>query len=88
MATDWMYENYAEATKNKQVEYELLCESDADWTLVRLPMIELTDEWRKIETSLIDCLGDTISASNLAYFLIDQIENGAFVQKAPFLTNV
>jgi hypothetical protein len=36
-------------TADKQRELELLSESDIDWTLVRLPLIELTDkksEWR------------------------------------------
>ncbi|WP_336734667.1 NAD(P)-dependent oxidoreductase [Chryseobacterium sp. VD8] len=44
MATDWMYQNYPETTTDKQKEYELLNESNLNWTLVRLPLINLTDE--------------------------------------------
>jgi len=87
MATDWMYENYSESTKNRQYEYELLCKSDVDWTLVRLPLIELTDYRRKTEISLKDCLGDKISATDLAHFLVEQIEDKSFVRKAPFIAN-
>ena len=38
-STDWMYGNFSETTKDKQVEYELLSKSDVDWTLVRLSLI-------------------------------------------------
>jgi hypothetical protein len=33
MATEWMYQNYPETTSDKQKEYQLLSESNLDWTL-------------------------------------------------------
>jgi putative NADH-flavin reductase len=88
MATDWMYQNYPETTADKQKEYELLVESSLDWTLVRLPLIHLTDESFKNETSLTDCKGESISATDLAEFLASQIENSEYIRKSPFLYNL
>ncbi|MDR6457748.1 putative NADH-flavin reductase [Chryseobacterium vietnamense] len=88
MATEWMYQNYPETTTDKQKEYELLLESNLDWTLVRLPLIHLTDENFPTETSLADCKGEGISAADLAAFLASQIEDSEFIRKSPFLYNL
>lgn len=88
MATDWMYQNYPETTADKQKEYELLLGSNLDWTLVRLPLIHLTEESFEAETSLTDCKGEGISAADLAEFLASQIENSEYIRKSPFLYNL
>ncbi|MEY8760032.1 NAD(P)-dependent oxidoreductase [Chryseobacterium tongliaoense] len=87
MATDWMYQNYPETTSNKQKEYELLAKSNVDWTLVRLPLINLTNENFNTETDLKDCKGENISAADLAGFLVSQIDDETYVGKSPFLYN-
>jgi putative NADH-flavin reductase len=87
-ATDWMYQNYPITTADRQKEYELLSESNVDWTLVRSPLILQTDERKVSGTSLQDCTGDTISASDLAHFLLKQLEEKAFLKKAPFIFNI
>lgn len=87
-ATDWMKKNFPVSTENKQCEYELLKGSNIHWTLVRLPLIEQTDEQFEINVSLEDCLGDKISATDLAHFLIKQLFDDTFVGKAPFLSNI
>lgn len=84
-ATDWMYENYPIPTKNRQAEYELVAASSLDWTLVRLPLIEQTDARNPIQTSLEDCEVDKISTSDLAHFLIEQLNDETFIRQAPFL---
>lgn len=86
-ATEWMYAHYPTSTHNRQEEYNLLAESSAGWTMVRLPMIELTDDAPDIITSLADCPGTAISAASLAGFLIAQIDDGGFIRKAPFIAN-
>jgi putative NADH-flavin reductase len=86
-ATQWMYDNYPISTADKQKEYELLTASDIDWTLIRLPLIMQTDERTAIETSLINCEGDQINASNLAEFIIEALRDVAFVKQAPFIWN-
>ena len=87
IATEWMRANYPKTTADKQVEYESLRKSDIDWTLVRLPMIELTDERRGVNVCLEDCPGDGISATDLAHFVADQLTDDAFVGQAPFIAS-
>jgi putative NADH-flavin reductase len=72
---------------DRQKDYELLKNSNIQWTLVRCPMIKLTDLTRKIKTSLADSPGIKISATDLARFLIDQLNNEMFIGKAPFISN-
>lgn len=86
-ATDWMKNNYPETTFDKQVEYTALTESNIDWTLVRLPLIDLTDVTGKINLSTENCPGDKIGAANLAQFLIDQLTDDTYLMKAPFIAN-
>lgn len=86
-ATDWMKTNYPLTTADKQLEYNILTNSDLDWTLVRLPLIEQTEEKRGVLVSVEDCLGDKISATDLAIFLIEQLTDRTYVRKAPFLAN-
>lgn len=88
MATDWMYQNYPKTTIDKQKEYELLVESNLDWTLVRLPFIVQTSESFKTETNLEDCKGENISATDLGEFLISQIDDETFIKQSPFLYNI
>lgn len=87
MATDWMYANYPASTQNKQQEYELLAQSDAGWTMVRLPMILLTDETPETEVNTEDCPGDNISAAALARFLINQLDDAQYIRQAPFIAD-
>lgn len=87
MATDWMKTNYPATTLDKQVEFDDLTNSNVNWTLVRLPLIELTDEKRTVMVSLEDCPGDKISSTDLASFLIEQLSDDAYGRKAPFIAN-
>jgi putative NADH-flavin reductase len=88
MATEWMYDTYPVSTQNKQEEYDLLSKSEIEWTMVRLPMIELTDNNPEIDINTEDCPGDAISATSLAQFLISQIEDRDYIRQAPFIANV
>ena len=62
-----MHTNYPNSAANKQKEYDLLLASNIDWILVRLPLIEQTDEISEVQISL----EDKISVTKLANFLID-----------------
>jgi putative NADH-flavin reductase len=86
-STDWMKNNYPTSTADKQKEYELLFGSDMDWTLVRLPMIKLTDEQNEVSISLEDCPGEKIDATDLANFLIDQLTDTRYIKSAPFIAS-
>lgn len=86
-ATDWMYANYPTSTTDRQLEHQILSESNIDWTLVRLPLIEQTDLSFQVKVSLHDCPGDKISATDLAHFLIGQLRDNTYNKKAPFIAN-
>lgn len=85
--TNWMYENFPATTKDRQVEYQLLVDSNVDWTIVRLPLINQTDEINEIVISLIDCPGNNISATNLALFMIRALNDDEFIKQAPFIAD-
>lgn len=86
-ATNWMYENFPVSTENKQLEYAILTQSKLDWTLVRLPQIDLVAEKAPINVSLEDCPGEKISATSLAHFLIGQLTDLTLVRQSPFIAN-
>lgn len=87
-ATAWMHQNYPETTKDKQEEYEILANTDLDWTLVRLPLIIPSPEHFKTEANLTDCKGEKISAADLSEFLVAQIDDKTYIKRSPFLYNV
>jgi len=87
-ATEYMLTHYPETTLDKQEEYAILAKSDIDWTMIRLPMIQLTGEEIPIDISLEDCPGDNISAASLALFVIEQLQEDTFIKKAPFIANI
>jgi putative NADH-flavin reductase len=87
-ATDWMKKTYPISTTDKQLEYNILVSSNLDWTLVRLPLIEQTDEQNQVIIDIEDCLGDKISATDLANFLIEQLSSETFTRKSPFISNI
>lgn len=86
--TDWMKKTFPISTTDKQLEYDILVNSNIDWTLVRLPLIEQTDERNQVNVDLEDCPGDKISATDLAFFLIEQLSSEAYIKKSPFLSNI
>jgi putative NADH-flavin reductase len=79
---------FSNIIKDKQNEYEILLASDLDWTIVRVPFIELTESRRRIEVNLTDCPGKRISSTDLAWFLTGQIFSKEYIRKAPFVSNV
>jgi len=87
-ATDWMYRNFPETTRDKQIEYELLSKSKVGWTLIRLPLIIQTDDRFPLRVNLKDCPGDKISSTDLAGFIINQLSDTTYLAKSPFLANV
>jgi putative NADH-flavin reductase len=86
-ATEWMKTNYPKTTADKQKEWEELNDSTLDWTLIRLPLIELSDIRNGISISLVDCPGQKISATSLAVFLVDQLEDKTYFKQSPFIAN-
>ncbi len=86
-ATEWMKNNYPKTTADKQSEFELLVSSGLDWTLVRLPLIDLTGQQCGLKLSLDDCMGEKISATSLAEFLCRQLKDETYFKQSPFVAN-
>ena len=51
-------------------------------------MIEQTNARGEVKSSLEDCPGDAISATDLAYFLIEQVTDHQYLRKSPFVATV
>jgi len=86
-ATNWMKSTYPVSTADKQLEYNLLVASSIHWTLVRLPIIEQTNERRTLKVCLTDCPGDKISATDLADFLVEQLLTEIYIKASPFIAS-
>jgi putative NADH-flavin reductase len=88
MATDWMKANFPIIQEDRQKAYDLLEESNVNWTQVRVPFIEFTDTSSEIAVNLEDCLGDKISALDIANFMIQEITESKFSRQSPFISAV
>jgi putative NADH-flavin reductase len=86
--SNWMRQNFPDAVADRQKSYDILMESDIDWTMIRLPWIEQTDERRGVTVDLQDCPGEKISTTDLADFVIGQIEDGSYLKQAPFVASL
>ena len=72
--------------KNRQES--LIRESGADWTIVRpsfLTRMPLTGKYRAL-TGLEGCKVDKISRADVAHFMLKELEQSAFIRRAPLLT--
>lgn len=87
IATNWMKSNFPTIQEDRQKAYILLVESDADWTLVRVPFINFDNGTGDVNVNLYDCLGNKIEAGNIAAFLIKQLSEETYFNKAPFICN-
>ncbi|MBF4486797.1 NAD(P)H-binding protein [Flavobacterium sp. CSZ] len=88
MATDWMKTNFPIIQEDRQKAYDFLVESKIERTQVRVPFIEFTDVNSEISISLEDCLGDKISAFDIATFMIQEMEASKFSGKSPFISAI
>lgn len=76
---------FSKIIRDKQNEYRILQRSTLDWTIVRVPFIEMTDTQGNVDASIADCKGSGISSTDLADFLIGQIKSDSYIRMAPFI---
>lgn len=88
MATDWMKANFPIIQEDRQKAYDFLVESNVNWTQIRVPFIEFTDLSSEIVVNIEDCLGDKISAINIAKFMIQEMTESKFSKQSPFISAV
>lgn len=84
----WMRNTFPEAVADRQLAYEILSGSKINWTLIRLPWIEQTAERHGLLVDLKDCPGEKVSTTDLADFVIGQILDTAYSEKAPFVASL
>ena len=87
-ASAYMRKYFPAIIADKQKEYEVLLASPVNWTLVRVPLIEQTDQRGNVKVNLEDCPGEKISATDLANFLIDQLSDQQWIRMAPFVASL
>jgi len=78
---------YPAVITDKQKEYDILTDSNLDWTVIRLPLIKQTEASGNIKISLTDCPGKEIGSTDLADFIINQLSDNRFIRKSPFISN-
>ncbi|SHL76514.1 NAD(P)-dependent oxidoreductase [Flavobacterium chilense] len=88
MATEWMKNNFPLIQEDRQKAYGFLTESEVNWTQVRVPFIEFTDLITEISVNTEDCLGDKISAQNIAGFMVEEMIESKFSRQSPFISAV
>ncbi|HLQ39725.1 MAG TPA: NAD(P)H-binding protein [Tetragenococcus sp.] len=78
-------------TYEQIVQYsQLVRDSDTDWTLVRIASILTKDPLSKqIRTGYLgrDDLGPKLSRTDLAWFMLEQINSTEYIRKAPAVSN-
>lgn len=88
MATDWMKANFPIIQEDRQKAYVLLEESDVNWTQVRVPFIEFSNDSSEIAVDVEDCLGDKISAFDIAVFMTKEMVESNYSRQSPFISAV
>ncbi|MDP5198216.1 NAD(P)H-binding protein [Flavobacterium sp. DG2-3] len=88
MATDWMKTKFPEIQKDRQFTFDLLVNSDVDWTQVRVPLIIFSDESSEISVNLEDCLGDKITALDISKFMVKEMLKSNYSRQSPFISAI
>ncbi|ALQ68148.1 SDR family oxidoreductase [Bacillus thuringiensis] len=73
--------------QDKYKELQTIQGSDVDWTIVRLPFVMEGKGIGKIKESLVDMPGIKIQNSDIAPFVIKEINSERYVGKCPFISN-
>ncbi|MDJ1477939.1 SDR family oxidoreductase [Bacillus sp. LS15-K4] len=73
--------------QDKYKELQTIQGSDVDWTIVRLPFVMEGKSSGNIKESLVDMPGIKIQNSDIASFVIKQINSERYVGKCPFISN-
>lgn len=73
--------------RDRQAEYDVLANSDLDWTLVRCPIIQASNYQDDPKTSSGSPTSFHLRAGELARFIIGLIDDEQYVQQGPVLNS-
>lgn len=76
---------YPAILRDKQAEYQLLADSDLQWTVVRCPLIESGPYVQPAMVSLATPATFRLRAAELAEFVLEQLETADYHRRAPFV---
>ncbi|MGG4471244.1 NAD(P)H-binding protein [Paenibacillus alvei] len=85
-----LFENfYSDMMIDKKKEWDFLNSNEQikKWTLIRLPFVTDQEDIGYIKENLTDLPGIKITNGDIATFIINQIEDSKYIQKAPFISN-
>ncbi|OBA08556.1 NADH-flavin reductase [Bacillus subtilis] len=78
---------YPQMIADKKKELHIVTDSGLDWTLVRLPFVTDAQAHGAVKVDFLNPPGMRITNSDIAAFLVQQIEGHSFSQKTPFISN-
>lgn len=84
-----LFENfYSDMMIDKKKEWDFLNSNEQieKWTLIRLPLITDQEDIGYIKENLTDLPGIKITNGDIGTFIINQIEDSKYIQKAPFIS--
>ena len=63
--------------------------SDLDWTIVRVVMLNDKPKSSKVRVAYVGTgdVGIQISRADIAYFMLNQVQNSKYIRKAPVISN-
>lgn len=74
--------------KDKKFEWEILSnDKHIQWTLIRLPFVKDSLKSNDIKESHTDMPGTNITNQDIAYFIIEHLDNPKYIHKAPFISH-
>lgn len=85
-----LFENfYSDMMIDKKKEWDFLNSNEQikKWTLIRLPFVTDQEDIGYIKENLTDLPGIKITNGDIGTFIINQIEDSKYIQKAPFISN-
>jgi uncharacterized protein YbjT (DUF2867 family) len=75
----------SDALQDKQAEYALLAASDADWVLVRCPLIDAQAFRQQPMVSTLTPPAFRVRAGEVSRFIFEQVDSAQYVREGPFL---
>lgn len=86
-AAAYMRQHFGPFMADRDREFQLLSESDLDWTYVRIPYLVPEPGRGNVAVSLAHLPGDRIAGEDLARFLLDELQNPVYRRQAPFVAS-
>ena len=87
-AADYMQTHYPAIMDDRRIEFNILLNSQLDWTYVRVPFIVQNPATGGVNVNLNHLPAQQITAIDLACFLIAQLDDEQYVKEAPFVASL